>query len=487
MSKEHRENYKPGLSVDDGRRKREETAVTIRKAKKSERLNQRRRISRSQTTEIEQDNPGCRKKLFDKNPQHLLEAIRHYRRLLSNATEPPVEQIISAGLTSRFVELLTYDNMPHVQFEAAWALTNITSGMSEHTKHVVDLGATAHFVRLLQSTNENVRDQSVWALGNIAGDSSDNRDLVLRSGGMLPMLAQFRMTTNESLLNNAVWALSNLCRGKPRPDFESVRVAIPTLTQLLYHQHDGILTDACWALSYLSDGENAHIQCIIDSAACMRLIELLTHHNDSVKTPALRTIGNIATGDDTQTQTLLNNSLLPCLLPLMQHPKRNIRKETCWTISNITAGNADQITSVFKAGFVPLLVDAMKQGQFDVKKEAAWAISNATVGSNMEQIQYLVDENCIPPLCDMLAVRDSSIVIVALEALENILKTSNDAYVHAVEEAGGLDKIDELQNHANNAVYEKAVTLLEKYYSAVDDVPENVPTVNTNGFFAFGT
>ena len=52
---------------------------------------------------------------------------------------------------------------------------------------------------------------------------------------------------------------------------------------------------------------------------------------------------------------------------------------------------------------------------FDVKKEAAWAISNVTSGGTPEQIRYLVTQQCIRPLCDLLTVQDPRIINVALE------------------------------------------------------------------------
>ena len=36
--------------------------------------------------------------------------------------------------------------------------------------------------------------------------------------------------------------------------------------------------------------------------------------------------------------------------------------------------------------------------------------------------RFLVDQSCIPPLCDLLTVMDSKIVQVALTGLENILR-----------------------------------------------------------------
>ena len=411
------------------------------------------------------------------DPARQIDCTTPFRKLLAKKANTPIQDVIDAGAVPRFVEFLGKHDNPELQFQAAWALTNIASGDSDYVKVIIELGVLPATIGLLQSASNDVREQAVWCLGNIAGDSVKHRDAVHKAGALQPLLDQYKENPKNSMLRNVTWTLSNLCRSKPRPPAAVASAALPFLCMLIVQTDDvEALADGCWALSYLSDGSNADIAAVIAAGVCVRLVELLEHQRYTVQVPVVRTVGNIVTGDDAQTQVIIDCGALPKLLKLLSSPKKGIRKETSWMLSNITSGNGEQIQAVLDADLIPPLVYMLQHDCLDVKKEAAYVISNAASGGTSKQIEYLVSHGSIPPMCDLLKVADTSILTVALTGLQVVLRAGNskknalglpkNPYAVKVEDADGLALLDGLKGHDNEEVSTLACSIAEVFFGA---------------------
>lgn len=91
---------------------------------------------------------------------------------------------------------------------------------------------------------------------------------------------------------------------------------------------------------------------------------------------------------------------------------------------------------------------------------------------------------------------DNKLILVALDGLDNLLRVGEDdkdrlalsdnQYAIFVEEAGGMDKIHDLQGSENVDLYKKAYHLIDKYFTGDEDNEDLAPELDaTTGNFAF--
>ncbi len=290
QGKNNNRMHKRMTDASDARRRRGETVISIRKSKREEGLQKRRNTSSSRSTSPTSSSAEQKEKVFDfgsvissSSKQYSTDdipslvpdlsspnateahcACRAIRKLLSlPGPEPPVEVLIEAGGIVGLVSCLGRTDRNGIQFEAAWALTNVAS--TNRTAAVVEAGAVTPLTALLVHENADIREQAAWCIGNIAGDSAALRDVCLAGRTSIShILLNITQPQNVAMQRNCVWALSNLCRGKPQPKLDDIAPAIPVLRDLLSSSDREVLTDACWALSYMTDGAGEITQRIID-------------------------------------------------------------------------------------------------------------------------------------------------------------------------------------------------------------------------------
>jgi hypothetical protein len=371
--------------------------------------------------------------------------------------------VIETGIVPQLVNFLLRDEFPELQFEAAWALTNIASGTVEQTRVIIDAGAIIHLVPLIHSKDPNVQEQAMWTLSNISGDSTEFRDLVL-SSDIVPTLVDYAANNwteviNQSILQNIAFLISNLCRRKPTPPLSIIGPLLP-LAKRLYLNHSSnnseILLDSTWSFAYVSDGGMAHLEAIVNQELIPHFILQLSDVNrtnsEKIITPALRVLGNlIQSDDDTHTQAVLNYSPLPAFGMLLQAPTStvNIRKEILWILSNIAAGSQDQIQSIIDANILPAVYNLLQQYDLPIAliTEAIWIYANIEKGGSVEQVKHVWNEQTLQLLIELFNLNLRPSVIFTVSTLDTLFECIVDLlnYYHKRLNEHRQDLIDYIQ------------------------------------------
>ncbi|XP_065179225.1 importin subunit alpha-1-like [Sycon ciliatum] len=525
------------------RRRRQEQSVELRKTKRLEALSKRRHVDLVEDGEIANgatdmgtdcaqqnaiatvphDMPAFHVLPKDKQ-QGINEALTclqarvdisptmvKIRRLVS--TSDTIDPIIQSGLLQEVVSVAVESSERQVLEEFSWILTNVTSGTSEQTEEVVNLGCVPVLVTFLTHESLTLQHQSLWALGNIAGNSAVHRDLIA-SSGVIPYIIQRLQGCDIHTKNNpqerkiaflAPWVLSNLCRfNNPSPSRQLAEVLVPILVLILgnpsglFSQTE--LRDCCWGLSYLTDGYPGEdgvdpLKEMICSdfqlvPVVVGMIQKSSVNNVSILVPCVRFLGNICSGTNAQTMVAINAGILsvaPALLVV--GVDRLIIKETIWLLSNCISSSMALVKVIAEAGLMTTIINLMTTASYVVQKECSWAIRNFAMVGSPDMVPYFVDAGGIQAIRHMVTYEDSQIVLNGLEALTSVLRGGGehlDKISMMVEEAHILDQLELLQCSNNNAVADEAFSITDEFFAS-EEVPslKSLNPVETDNQFRF--
>ena len=478
---ERRKTFKHICDGDDIRRRREDSTVQIRKIEKEEQLFRRRKLADSGSGSIGsvsiptscKNIHGLVESLFLHDPVLVLEASVALRKILSIDHKPPIVEVLEfPKVLSRMKELLLNNEYPEIQLEICWCLTNVASGTSEQTLEVVNNGFVLIFVEFLKCwNNEDLQEQAIWAIANIAGDRPEYRDMCISLGAVEALCAIAERcisnVSNVQLLRLSVWAISNMCRG-----VVNVHRAIPpVLSKLINTSNDTeVLADASWALSYLTTNTRG----VLGIFSIDRLVTLLAHPSTTVHLPILRVIGNALCSDESGL-VLSHSSLLLCQLKcLLNSNRKSIRKETLWAISNVCADSVENLQKVLNSGLMKLV--AIMSSEMDVRREAVWSLCNASIIGTSSQIRQMVTEFALlETLCDHLRTTHGENESAVLDAIYSVL-VSNEEYAYIFEECGGLSTIEQLLFHTNETPIQLACNRILDLINGETVGKENEPS-----------
>ena len=362
-----------------------------------------------------------------------LKATQLFRKLLLGSNQdPPISEVIKAGIVPRLVEFLSYEHHSLLQVEAAGVLANIAAGTAAHTQAVVSANTIPNCVRLLSSDTRELRDQAAGALGNIAVESASFRDEVLKAEALPPLLHILQQTqahTHADLhsLRTATWLLSNLCAATADncyPDVSLVSPAIPTLSNLLQECGDlEILADASRAISNLRHDQSKEL--LVEQEGLVKKLVVLSTSGIPPQSH-LKTIWGLLAGSAEWKQIAI-----ACLEKLATHECAEVAR----LASDIRAKHFGT-----DSGPVELLATDVET-RMVIDSEAA-----------------LKD---IPSYIAAINTGDSSEQIRGTRSLRTLLSVEDDPPIAAIAESGVIPRVVEFLSHDNHQdlQYEAACAL----------------------------
>jgi hypothetical protein len=127
----------------------------------------------------------------------------------------------------------------------------------------------------------------------------------------------------------------------------------------------------------------------------------------------------------------------------------------------------------------------------EIRKEAIWAVSNMLSSASPRQVAMVVELDVIEAMSEALNLTDSGLILVALDAIKQVLRTGKEQgkpYDVYFDECDGVSKLENLQHHSNTKIYERAVELIDDFYGGGEEdlEDENLAPAQSGGFYQFG-
>ncbi|GLT89725.1 hypothetical protein SLE2022_077000 [Rubroshorea leprosula] len=396
--------------------------------------------------------------------QKRVKALRELRHLLSRSEFRPVEAALKL-------------------LEAAWCLPNIAAGKPEETKALLP-ALPLLVAHLGEKSSLPVAEQCAWALGNVAGEGEELRNVLLSQGALLP-LARMMLPNKGSTVRTAAWALSNLIKGPdPKAATELIRVegVLDAILRHLRKSDEELATEVAWVVVYLSALSNFATSMLVKGDVLPVLVERLATSNSlQLLIPVLRSLGNLVAGDSHTTSTILvpgceiTDNVIKVLVKCLQSEHRVLKKEAAWVLSNIGAGSIEHKQLIYSSEALPLLLRLLSLAPFDIRKEVAYVLGNICVAPTegdggkpnliVEHLVSLVQKGCLSGFIDLVRSADTEAARLGLQFMELVLRgMPNGEGPKLVEREDGIDAMERFQFHENEDLRNMANGLVDKYF-----------------------
>ena len=455
---------------EDLQSKRVDQQAELRRAKRSNEAFKKRKLKEFEIEWIDiEKSPNQRysieelddliNSLINTNKRIVLMGIYGIRKLLSQSMDFPIENIMNSKAVSYIIQCLYFQDCPQIQYEAAWALTNMCTSSHDHIRTIIEKGCLKGLGHMMSSTISEVKEQAIWAIGNISADSAEYRNLIVENSLLVPLVNIVLNSQINSLTKQGCWTLSNICRAKPTPSHDIMKPVLPALAKgvFLHQEMREVLSDILWGLCCLTEARHNAIDDLVDSDILPLIVSFAQSKNFAIILPAIKILGNVIGGTDKQADIVIKVGGIIPLVHMLKVQYTPIKREAVWALSNLCAGSMSQLKEIFK------------YESFEVQKEIAWSFSNI-ISNDIDYIDELIDSGLINVVVLFFDNKDSSIVLASLMMADKIFehffieREGLGKFLQKFEEIDGFKALESLQKSKNPKIYAKAIKIIEKYF-----------------------
>ncbi|CAL8092398.1 unnamed protein product [Calicophoron daubneyi] len=355
---------------------------------------------------------------------------------------------------------------PSRQLAAALASAVITfeNGMS-----AVESGCAPLLIALFSSPDAEIVSYVSLAISNLADPYNAQHNYLVELGIIKSLVKQLNANTPVTIVHELALIIVGLCgAGDVLCQKSAYGEMIPALQYLVQQADTEVLIRAAWAIEAFAGCGKMQIGLLIDAGIIRHLVPLLSHSDSNVQLMAMHALLEIVCGTNEQKQAVLDCGLLSHFPGLLKIQEGMVLGDALLCLLNLTVRNQRVVRAVIDHGLLPLICCHAFDGCFSTPYLARSVICNLMTYGNGEEAQYIIDNNCIHPLClmwnDNYPERNSGL----LRGLSSVLCQAGnqlDKVRGHIENCGLLDKLETVRFHEDDNAFRLSYHIMEDYFS----------------------
>jgi len=387
--------------------------------------------------------------------------------------------VINMGIVPDLLNLLHEDFSEHsqVQNQAAWLLANLTAGNSDDVAYLVQCNCIPIFSRTLRFKFDELHENTMWALANVAGEEDlSYRDAVLTEGVLQDIVRNLCRPPKRALYTRtAVWLLSILVRGPDYPVFENVSNSLTILAQLIHKDDFITLEYILKSLQSLTESrDETTLNEISTYGFIPRIMKFVNNEDESISSKALHIVGNFALGSSEVTRQLVEHNIFHMLPNIIDSRNKSFRHEGCYILGNILTDKFKEHNMLILNKIMPIIIQRLEDEVEGIRSEAACCVSSFVYNCSLDEVQLLVSQGVIESLLpNLMKTSNLKLITLTLKALfriltqgEELVKTiGENPYTSRILQSNAGQLLEDLQKHQDPEIYQLVAAILDKFFN----------------------